>query len=373
MKLVTFVCWIGFIGCATEPDPIDAEDSGFDIGKADGCLGSPTDDDARGVLMLANDTATGADELADAGVDPRTAKRIVDNRPYADLGALDAVPFVGPFTCRTLRDHACNTRGLCERALDLWTWNIEHFPLTAAAIPAVAETLAAGPEIVGFEEVDTVSAFDQMRAQLPAAWDAVVGVTGFDTRVAIAYRRDRLSIVRSESLFVGDSRRFPRPPLAVTFDMTGRAGTTRFTVVAVHLKAEIDTDSRERRRLAIVALDEWLSGKRAAGEKVVVVGDWNDDIDAPRDRNVFLPLIDHPEAYTAYTLDVAARHEFSYIPFRRLIDHLVATKELGFPVLAVDPVKLDGTITNYKDSVSDHRPVHAVLVPVIPAPSAAEL
>jgi endonuclease/exonuclease/phosphatase family metal-dependent hydrolase len=377
MKLVLLVSCIGFIACTTEPqdtDPQDDENAGFDIGKADGCLGSPTEDDARGVLVLANDPAVSVDELDDAGVFRKTAQRIVDNRPYADLAALDAVPFVGPFTCRALRDHACNTRGLCERPLDLWTWNIEHFPLTAAAIPDVAAQLAAGPEIVGFEEVDTVSAFDQMRAQLPATWDAAVGATGFDTRVAIAYRRDRLTLQRTETLFPNDSFRFPRPPLALTFSIKGRAGDLPFTVVAVHLKAEIDTASRERRRQAVVALEQWLAGKRAAGERVVVVGDWNDDIDAPADRNVFLPLLNQPDAYTAVTLDVAQRHEFSYIPFRRLIDHIVFTHELGFSVLAADPVKLDeGVITDYKTTVSDHRPVHALLVPVIPAASAAEL
>ena len=373
MKLVTLVCCICFIGCVKKLDNAsqDDENAGFDIGKADGCLGSPTDDDARGVLALANDPAVGVDELDDAGVFRKTAQRIVDNRPYADLGALDAVPFVGPFTCRALRDHACNTRGLCERPLDLWTWNIEHFPLTADAIPEVAAQLAAGPEIVGFEEVDTVSAFDEMRAQLPPEWDAAVGATGFDTRVAIAYRRDRLTLVRSETLFPNDSFRFPRPPLALTFSIKGRAGELQFTVVAVHLKAEIDTQSRERRRQAVVALEQWMASQH---ERVIIVGDWNDDIDAPADRNVFLPLLNQPDAYTAVTLDVAARHEFSYIPFRRLIDHIVFTHELGFSVLATDPVKLDeGIITDYKNTVSDHRPVHAVLVPVIPAPSAAEL
>lgn len=371
MKLVLLVSCIGFIACATEEAPPDGEDSTFDIGKADGCLGSPTEDDARGVLALANDPAVTVDELDDAGVFRKTAQRIVDNRPYADLAALDAVPFVGPFTCRALRDHACTTRGLCERPLDVWTWNIEHFPLTADAIPDVAAQLAAGPEIVGFEEVDTVSAFDQMRAQLPATWDAAVGATGFDTRVAIAYRRDRLTLVKSETLFPNDSFRFPRPPLALTFTIAGRAGELQFTVVAVHLKAEIDTASRERRRQAVIALEQWMASRH---ERVIVVGDWNDDIDAPADRNVFLPLLNQPDAYTAVTLEVAQRHEFSYIPFRRLIDHIVFTHELGFSVLAADPVKLDeGVITDYKNTVSDHRPVHAVLVPVIPAPSAAEL
>ncbi len=35
---------------------------------------------------------------------------------------------------------------------------------------------------------------------------------------------------------------------------------------------------------------------------------------------VFAPLLAKPEAYAALTLEVALRQEYSYIPFRRLID-----------------------------------------------------
>lgn len=382
MKTLTWIPMVALVAaCAASPDtdndPIDPDDASFDEGKADGtgCLPSVASEDARGLLALANDPAVSAEELdIDARLNRRTAHSIVDARPFADLAALDAVRTVGPVACRLLRTYACETKGLCEKQLDLWTWNIEHFPLTAGTIDAVAQTLAAadGPELVGFEEVDSLPAFDQLLGKLPG-WEGLSGRTGFDTQVAIAFRTDRLRMVSSEDLFVGDSRLFPRPVLAVTFEAKGRAGTTQFTLAAVHLKAMVDTDSRERRRLAIIALEQWLAGKRAAGQRVIVVGDWNDDIDATADRNVFQPLLDKPDAYTALTLDVAHRGEFSYIPFRRLIDHIVMTHEAAaaMPALVADPVKLDTTIPSYKDTVSDHRPVHAQLVPIIPRDSAA--
>ena len=360
--------------CTTEPDvdtdPIDDEDASFDLGKADGtsCLPSATSDDARGLVMFANDPAITAEDLDVHGLNRRTAFAIAAARPFADLAALDAVPTVGPVACRVLRARACDEAGMCEPTLGLWTWNIEHFPLTGSAIDSVAQTLTSERvELVGFEEVDSLPAFDQLLAKLPG-YQGLAGKTGFDTQVAIVWRADRLKVVATEDLFTNDPDRFPRPPLAVTFEAQGRVGTARFTLVAVHLKAMVDAASRQRRREAVLALEPWLADRRAKGERVIVVGDWNDDIDTDPSVNVFQPLLDRPDAYTALTLDVAHRKEFSYIPFKRLIDHIVMTHEaaVAMPALAVDPVKLDATITDYVKTVSDHRPVHAVLVPIIP-------
>lgn len=352
---------------AEDDDPIDAVDASFG-GKGDlaGC--APSADDARGVLALANDPATDAETLDAIGLHARTAKAIVAARPLADLSALDAVPTVGPVACSVLHREACNARGWCEAQLSMWSWNIEHFPLSPVAVERVAETLIGEEaELVGFQEVDDVGAFDELLGKLPG-WGAVVGTTGFETRVAIGYRTDRLTPIATEHLFVGDSDRFPRPPLAVTFEIEGRVGRGTLTFVVVHLKAMTDEVSRERRRKAIVVLEAWLAKRREGGERVVVVGDFNDDIDAPRYRNVFLPLLDRADAYAPTTLEVAQRDGYSYIPYRRLIDHVVMTREAAdaFPLVAVDPILLDRTMPDYASVVSDHRPVRADVVPLVP-------
>ena len=362
--------------CAAEPtpvdpegDPVDGEDEAFDVGKTDGgCPPSGDSDDARGVLALANDPAATAEQLDAIGLSRRAAKGIADARPFADLAALDAVPYVGPYACRVLQREACSERGLCERVLPVWSWNIEHFPLTGGAIDAVAGVLGSGrAELVGLQEVDSLTAFDQLLAKLPG-WEGLPGQTGFDTQVAVVYRADRLKVVATEDLFADNSYQFPRPPLAVTFEVAGRTGTGRVVLVVVHLKAMVDASSRERRRQAIVTLEGWLSARRATGDAVIILGDWNDDIDTVGAQNVFAPLLAKPDAYAALTLDVAHRHEYSYIPYRRLIDHIVVTHETveQFPLQAIDPVKLDETLPAYVTTISDHRPVEARLLPIVP-------
>ncbi len=130
----------------------------------------------------------------------------------------------------------------------------------------------------------------------------------------------------------------------------------------------IDASSRERRRQAIVSLEGWLAARRATGDAVVVLGDWNDVIDTVGAANVFTPLLAKPEAYTALTLELATRQEYSYLPYQKLIDHIVVTHEAveQFPLQAIDPVKLDETLPGYATMISDHRPVEARLLPIVP-------
>lgn len=356
---------------AAESDlPEDPADAPIAVGKGDvgACVDDATSDAARGVVALANDDAVDADALHAIGVSWRSARAIVDARPVADFTALDAVRWVGPLTCAALRAEACDQRGLCEPPLDVWTWNIEHFPLRAGAVDHVAATLAAHDvELVGFEEVDTLSAFDELLAKMPG-WHGFPGLNGFETQVAIAYRTDRLHVVAIEDLFPDDDWRFPRPPLAVTFEVDGALGARRFTVVVVHLKAMVDATSQRRRAQAIADLEGWTRARRAAGDDVILLGDWNDDIDdAPAD-NVFRPFTDRPDAYTTPTVEVAQDGGYSYIPFRRLIDHILFTNEAAehLVVDAIAPVALDDEIADYAHTVSDHRPVGARLIPIIP-------
>jgi phosphatidylserine/phosphatidylglycerophosphate/cardiolipin synthase-like enzyme len=103
------------LACMSDEEIEDAEDAGFNSGKADGGIeeGSP---EALGVLALVNDPAETAAALkSDAHVTSRVAKNIVAHRNGPDgiastddddrfdsLAELDGVPFVGPATLNAL-------------------------------------------------------------------------------------------------------------------------------------------------------------------------------------------------------------------------------------------------------------------------------
>ena len=147
-RLLAFVLTAS--ACAAHPDPEaddpgDAEHDAF-LGKNDGgsCL-EPDGAIAEGVLALVNDPTVTADELdastedGGAGLNRSAAYNIVDARPIADLGALDAVPWVGPTSCAALAAYACNVADRCHQEVTAMTWNLETFPLTAQTEEAVVE------------------------------------------------------------------------------------------------------------------------------------------------------------------------------------------------------------------------------------------
>lgn len=248
--------------------------------------------------------------------------------------------------------------------LDVWSWNVESFPHADGAPERVAAILEShGADIVGFQEIDETDALDATLDALPG-WGGFPGQPGFATQVAIAYRRDRVAVTDIEDLFVGDSFAFPRPPLAVTFEIRGRPDLGELTVVVVHLKAQVDAESEQRRRVGIEKLEAWIYQRRLDGRAAVLaLGDWNDEIGDDRDSNVFLPFLDRPANYRPLTAELDAAGAFSYIPFHRLIDHAIATREAAerFPVESVEVVGLDAEIPDYERALSDHLPVRSVL------------
>lgn len=249
--------------------------------------------------------------------------------------------------------------GGAAASLDVWSWNLEHFPHAAGAPERVAAILLErGADIVGLQEVDDTDGLDATLDALPG-WGGFPGRPGFATQVAIAYRRDAVRVIDIEDLFVDDSFAFPRSPLAVTFELRERPELGALTVVVVHLKAQVDDESEARRRLAIERLDAWIAGR---GGAVLVVGDFNDELgDAPAD-NVFNAVLGTGD-YLPLTADLDAAGAYSYIPFRRLIDHAIANREAAdrFPPRSVEVVGLDAEIADYTDDISDHLPVRSSL------------
>jgi endonuclease/exonuclease/phosphatase family metal-dependent hydrolase len=164
-----------------------------------------------------------------------------------------------------------------------------------------------------------------------------------------------------ETLFPESWYEFPRPPLKARIAVAGAEPAFDFVFMVVHLKAQLDAESRERRRAACGALDVWIREQMNGGQEkdFVLIGDWNDELtDAPAD-NVFQVFLDDPDTYSFLTLPAAQAGEFSYIPFESMIDHVLVTRdaldEYGDGTTSVLPAEV--TYPGYEAAVSDHRPV----------------
>lgn len=94
------------VGCVGGDDPLDGEGDSFPLGKADGGIEEGSAE-ARAILALVNDPVVTFEELDDdARLNKRAARNIIDNRDYATLAELDAVPYVGPYALQQLLEYA---------------------------------------------------------------------------------------------------------------------------------------------------------------------------------------------------------------------------------------------------------------------------
>ncbi|MBX7082960.1 MAG: endonuclease/exonuclease/phosphatase family protein [Nannocystaceae bacterium] len=358
--------------CAAAEDSRDVEPTSDPRGS--GCVGlSPAV--ARGVLDLVNDAATDTAALRRStaaggpGLGSYASSGIVQARPFADMAALDRVPWVGDNVCVALARWACNERHACSDALTIATWNVEHFPksgATEAGVVSVVEQL--GLDFVAIEEIEARAPFERVLAQL----DGHSGELGrpADTRVGAIVRDQALEVVEVTDLFTSDGDAFPRPVLLVTATWPAHPELGEIDFAVVHLKAMTDADSERRRRSAIGKLRTWIDARRAAGDThLVVLGDFNDEIDDVGAHDVFAPLLDDPAAgMVALTQTLADEGEYSFVPYQRLIDHVLVSEELlgVIDVAQVRALDLERTWNgDYLRDISDHRPVVATLsVPV---------
>lgn len=245
----------------------------------------------------------------------------------------------------------------------LMGWNIQTFPKSPSTVDNVQAIVRSyRPALIGAVEIDDTLTFDELVGGLEGYQVVFNDDPGAPSHVGLVFDTSRVSVGNLETLFKDDSSSFPRPPLKAEVHLTLRDGSELVCgVIVLHLKAQLDSASVERRRAALRRLDEWLRSEIAQGgeDQYFLVGDMNDKIDDPVADNVFQPFIDAPDRYTILTTGEAAAGDYSYLPFESLIDHVIATNAalapLGGEVATV--MHVDEELANYEDTVSDHRPI----------------
>jgi endonuclease/exonuclease/phosphatase family metal-dependent hydrolase len=243
------------------------------------------------------------------------------------------------------------------------TWNIEQFPKTSETVARVVqhlETLA--PTVIAVQEIASEPGFAELDAALADYEGLLNDDPGAFIRVGLLYRSEVVTVSDVETLFPDQWLQFPRPPLKARLTVATDPPFD-FVIVVVHLKAQLDAESEERRRQACVMLSQWLDGQLANGteQDFMVVGDFNDKITDPPEWNVFTSFLDAPDKFRFLTMPAAEAGEYSYIPFQSFIDHILVTNdaldEYGNGETTV--LHLDEQEPDYRTVISDHRPVIA--------------
>lgn len=195
---------------------------------------------------------------------------------------------------------------------------------------------------------------------------------GSDWGLAYLYNSDLITLdTPVYEIYTSNSRPFPRPP----FVMEARWNGHKIVIMNNHLKAGGDGfldsgdsyDEETRRKEAIGLLDDYIDDNFSS-DRVVILGDMNDELTDIQQNNVFIDMINDQLSYQITDMSVAegSNLQWSYPSWPSHIDHIIITNELFSSHFETKTILydtyLDGRWTEYEEYISDHRPVVVTLV-----------
>jgi endonuclease/exonuclease/phosphatase family metal-dependent hydrolase len=264
--------------------------------------------------------------------------------------------------------------------LDFGNWNLEWFGSTSNGptneslqLSNVRDVLqGADLDIWGLEEVVSTTSFNSLKSQLPGyagllADDATVTsgksyYTTSEQKVGILYKTSVASVLSARVILTTNDYDFAgRPPLEVKLRVSLNGRTEDIVVIVLHAKAFDDTTSWQRRANASVALKSYLDSTYPT-TKVMVFGDWNDDLDTSITSGKATPyqnFVSDSADYTFPTKALTDAHIATTASYPDAIDHQLVTNELKASYVTGSTVayRVDSYIPSYSTTTTDHFPV----------------
>ncbi|MBU8896932.1 putative Ig domain-containing protein [Corallococcus sp. M34] len=272
-------------------------------------------------------------------------------------------------------------------------WNLEYFgdatqgPIHSSSGGGTSDDLqiAAARDVLrdtranlwGLVEMVDTADFDALKAQVPGMQGFLAnnpafvpgGATWYSTneqKPGVLYD-NTLTFVSAGIILTEYNTDFSgRPPLRVDFTTPLDGVESPLVVIVLHMKALDDATSRDARQRASVALKGYLDAN-LAGARVLVLGDWNDDVDESISHdgagNVlptpYANFVEDPAHYTFVTRPLSLAGQRSVIGFEGVVDHTLITESLAARYVANSARILapDQWIPDYENVVSDHYPV----------------
>lgn len=264
--------------------------------------------------------------------------------------------------------------------LDAGTWNVEWFgdagngPANEALQLSTVRAALAGMDLdlVGLQEVVSIPQWQQLTALLPG-YAGILGsdatVTGGpasyspgEQKVALLYKRSLGTLVRARIVLqLNDNDFAGRPPLEVVLRTTLNGATQDLVILVLHMKAFSDVESWQRRANASAALKEYLDATWPS-HRVLVIGDWNDDVDTSittQRPSPYANFVADVSRWAFPTLALSVARIRSTIGFPDPVDHHLVSNELAplFVAGSARAIALDQAIASYGQVTSDHYPV----------------
>ncbi|GHG78334.1 putative Ig domain-containing protein [Comamonas sp. JC664] len=238
----------------------------------------------------------------------------------------------------------------------------------------------SGANVWGLVEMVDAADFATLKSQLPGYEGFLANDTSHvpngpayystgEQKPGILYDSSTLTLQNAQLILTAYDADFGgRPPLRVDFTARTRDMDTQLVVIVLHLKAFADETSYGQRQRSSAALKDYLD-QHLPTERVLVIGDWNDDVDQSITRGgngvylptPFAPFVEDTQRYTFITAPLSWAGERTTVGHRDAVDHTLASNEMAEEYLSgsVQILRPDLTIPlpNYGNIVSDHYPV----------------
>lgn len=267
-----------------------------------------------------------------------------------------------------------------DDTLDVASWNIEFFgstsngPTNETLQLSNARDVIAGTDfdIWGVAEIVSTTQFNSLKSQLsgysgflandPLVTSGASFYSSSEQKVGILFKSSvatllgaRLILTQNDSDFAG------RPPLEVKLRVSMGGITEDIVVIVLHAKAFNDLSSWQRRQNAANALKSFLDSTYPT-QKVIVVGDFNDDVDTSitsGQPSPYQSFVSDSADYDFLTDVLSAAGQSSTVGFDDMIDHHLGTNDMaaGFITGTAEVYRVDQFIASYGSTTSDHFPV----------------
>lgn len=244
--------------------------------------------------------------------------------------------------------------------LEIATWNIENYPQSNRSSAYVEQIVEAFDlDVIAVQEITSEPLFQSLVNDLDGWNGFVTRVNGGNQMVGYLYKTSEITVVgQAQNLFSDDTDEYNnaftsyrRPYL---LQIRHSSGFEAY-LINVHLKC--CGGSEDRRRNASVLLKTYIDDN-LADENVIVLGDFNDEIVDAED-NVFQNFIDDSDNFEFATMEIASgpNTEWSYPSWPSHLDQILITNELFDNEISTTTIKVDQCVTDFSNTVSDHRPV----------------
>ena len=222
-------------------------------------------------------------------------------------------------------------------------------------------------DIWGIEEIVGTTDFAGVVAGLPGYAAVVVTdvpsgtfyYSSIEQKLAVLYRTSKVTVLSAGMILTSSSYNFGgRPPLEVRLRVTGNGLTRDLSVIVLHMKAYADVDSYNRRVAASGALKAYLDGR--AADNVMVVGDWNDDVDvsiASPSPSPYANFVADSVRYRFGTKELSDANRRTSASGSQPIDHQLFNAPLFTSYVTGSASATIPSIPSYVSTTSDHYPV----------------